>query len=172
MEFLKLHSDSNVMRVLGLPYQYYSHPKYSSFFSLSHEQKLQCSILHGECSLCNEGDRVIPRWIIHVLSRRDQRLYLLDVGHSIFASLRKLYKSPQWGDLENYDINICQANSLFPEMNIYPLPPKPLSNFDRKLKKDFMNIDATKNLVMPPKKLHSYTLNKSYKPEGDYYDNF
>src|ERR1035437_6125828 len=104
--FLRLDDGSNQMRLITQPYQYLVHkykknPENPKDFGM----KVQCSQLHGSCPLCDAGDKAKPRWLLGVISRKDNTYKILDISFAVFSSIRKLAKNTQhFGDPTKYDI--------------------------------------------------------------------
>jgi len=122
-QYLKFLPGSNVVRILTNPYQYLSHSEFCVWGKKSFEQRLKCPLpITLDCPLCHKEYRPKPRWIIPVVSRRDDKIYLIDIGWGIFSNLKNYVLDTRWGDPKNYDIDFyLESNKLIiiPKSNMH-----------------------------------------------------
>jgi hypothetical protein len=176
--FLKWQSDSNVVRAIGNPFQYQSHPEFIVKGRQPHEQKLKCPAISGTpCPLCIQvGDisvhyidnryvdvssRSLPRWIIPVICRRVNDIRLMDMGYEAFRQLRNYARDSRWGNPEKYDIDISRHYAT-EECVVIPRPPMPLSDTDLVLQNS-LNKDELNELTAPSIQDLLYITNHEYQ---------
>lgn len=94
----------NVMRVITPPYQYYSHYVFG--------KRKPCTIkLTSGCKECLH-DKSKPRWFLGVIDRSTEKYSILDMNMSLFKNLQLLVRDVQYGDPQNYDIEITINDSI------------------------------------------------------------
>jgi len=107
-----------------------------------------------KCSLCEEH-KARPRWMIPLVSRRDDKIYLIDIGYDEFSFLRELARSSHWGNPEKYDLDFSLEDGRIkilpiPNMHLdfdnskYPLDKKELQDVCTASMKD-LEVVLTKN---------------------------
>lgn len=152
--FLRLDEGDNEMRLITQPFQYYTHkfkkdPNNIKDFGV----KINCSISHGTCPLCELGeDKAKPRWLLGVISRKTGLYKILDISYAVFGNIRKLARNTaRWGDPTKYDINIIKDSNAPPTSfyTVQPLPKEPLSVDELKIKES-VDLSELKRRVTPP----------------------
>lgn len=149
--WLRLDNGSNEMRLVTQPFQYLSH-RYKKEGDPGFGQKVYCSQIHGHCPLCAMGDKPKPRWLLGVITRKDNTYKILDISYAVFSDIRKLAKNVQrWGDPTKYDIDIVVDKKGGPTgyYSVQPIGKEPLSADDQKIK-DSVDLDELKAKVTPP----------------------
>lgn len=150
--WLRLKEGSNEMRLITQPFQYLVHkvkkdPNNPKDFG----QKVSCSMVHGSCPVCDEGDKAKPRWLLGVISRADGTFKILDISFAVFSQIRKLARNTQrWGDPTKYDIDIVvdKNGGATGYYSVQPISKDPLSAADQKIKDD-VDLDELKRKVSP-----------------------
>jgi hypothetical protein len=149
--FLRLGEGPNEMRLITQPFQYLVH-KYKKDGDTGFGQKVQCSAIHGSCPLCSVGDKAKPRWLLGVISRKDNTYKILDISFAVFSQIRKYAKNAQrFGDPTKYDINVevDKNGGATGYYSVQALNKEALSATDQ-LIKDSVDIDDLKRRVTPP----------------------
>lgn len=149
--FLRLDAGSNELRLVTKPFQYLVH-KYKKEGDSGFGQKVSCSAVHGSCPLCDLQDKAKPRWLLGVISRKDNKFKILDISFAVFGQIRKLAKNTKsWGDPQKYDIDIVvdKNGGATGYYTVQPLPKEPLSAEDQKIK-DEVDLDDLKRRSTPP----------------------
>jgi hypothetical protein len=154
-KFLKLEPGSNRIRILTTPYQYYSHDNLIIKGKQPFEQKLKCptallGLENVKCKICLDGHRSKPRWMLGVVSYKDNESYLLDIDHKYFSKLRDLARHLSWGDPTKYDIdfvvnNYCESYSI-DDNKVIPIPH---SDFDNTKYLDQIDIKQLSEMCKP-----------------------
>jgi hypothetical protein len=150
--FLHLDDGTNELRLVTAPYQYLVHKhKKDPSNPKDFGQKVNCSMLHGSCPKCAEGDKAKPRWFYGVISRKTGTYKVLDVSYAVFSGIRKLARNPKWGDPTKYDINIevDRNGGATGYYTVQPIPSEPLSAADQIIK-DNADLDDLKRRCTPP----------------------
>ena len=129
--FLRLVPGSNVIRLLTLPYQYYQH-KHIVDGGKKYGYRVNCSVTHGSCSLCEQGNKAKRRWFLGVIDRKTNAYKILDIGYSVFKSISTFAKDGDWGDPSQYDFDIVvdPNGGATGYYTVCPKPKKPLSAAD------------------------------------------
>lgn len=148
--FLRLNEGANELRILTQPHQYLVH-KYKKEGDTGFGQKVQCSAVHGSCPLCAQGDKAKPRWLLGVITRKDNTYKILDISFAVFSAIRKLNKNPKFGDPTKYDINIevDKNGGATGYYSVQAYSKEPLSASDQDIK-DKIDFDDLKRRVSPP----------------------
>lgn len=149
--FLRLDEGSNEIRLVTAPFQYLVH-KYKKEGEAGFGHKVSCSMVHGSCPLCAEGDKAKPRWLLGVISRKTDTYKILDVSFAVYSQIRKLAKNTaRWGDPTKYDIDIVvdKNGGATGYYSVQPISKEPLSASDQ-AKKDAIDFDDLKRRVTPP----------------------
>ncbi len=149
--FLRLNEGANEMRLITQPFQYLVH-KYKKDGDTGFGQKVQCSAIHGSCPLCALGDKAKPRWLLGVISRKDNTYKILDISFAVFSQIRKYAKNVQrFGDPTKYDINVevDKNGGATGYYSVQALNKEPLSAADQVIK-DSADLDDLKRRVTPP----------------------
>lgn len=151
--FLRLDEGSNELRLITQPYQYLVHKvKKDPTNPKDFGQKVGCSAIHGNCPLCDVGDKAKPRWLLGVISRKTGTYKILDISFAVFSQIRKLARNTQrWGDPTKYDVDIVVDKAGGPTnyYSVQPISKEPLSATDQKIK-DEADLDDLKRRVTPP----------------------
>lgn len=150
--FLRLKEGTNEVRIVTSPFQYLVH-KYKKDENNPKDfgRKIGCSIMHGSCPLCANGDKAKPRWFYGVIDRATGTYKVLDVSFAVFSQIRKLARNPKIGDPTKYDINI-EVDKQAPPPQYYTvqsLQKEALSATDQQLK-DNADLDDLKRRCTPP----------------------
>ncbi len=148
--FLRLEEGTNELRLVTQPFQYLVH-KYKKEGDTGFGQKVSCSAIHGNCPLCEVGDKAKPRWLLGVISRKSGTYKILDVSFAVFSQIRKLARNTQrWGDPTKYDIDIVvdKNGGATGYYSVQPVSKEPLSAADQ-LIKDNVDFDDLKRRVTP-----------------------
>jgi hypothetical protein len=143
------------MRIITQPYQYITHKykKEGDNNPKSFGQKINCSMANGSCPLCALGDKAKPRWLLGVISRKDNTFKILDISYAVFLQIKKLVKNVKYyGDPTKYDINIevDPNGGATGYYTVQPLPKEPLSASDQKIL-DEVDLEDLVRRVTPPK---------------------
>lgn len=150
--FLRLEEGSNELRLVTAPFQYLVH-KYKKDPTNPKDfgQKVSCSQLHGECPLCNAGDKAKPRWFYGVISRKTGTYKILDISFAVFSQIRKLARNTaRWGDPTKYDIDIVvdKNGGATGYYSVQPISKEPLSAADQMIK-DNADLEDLKRRCTP-----------------------
>ena len=150
--FLRLLEGSNELRLVTRPYQYLVHkfkkePQNPKDFGT----KVSCSMIHGSCPLCAEGNVAKPRWLLGVIERKNGSYKILDVGYAVFQQIRKLAKNPKWGDPTKYDVDVLvdPHGGATGYYTVQPLSKEALSAADQ-VTRDNADLEDLKRRVAPP----------------------
>lgn len=150
--FLRLSEGSNEVRLITRPFQYLVH-KYKKDANNPKDfgTKINCSAIHGNCPLCNQGNAAKPRWLLGVIERKTGSYKILDVGYAVFQQIRKLAKNQKWGDPTKYDVDILvdPHGGATGYYTVQPLSKEPLSAQDQLLR-DNADLEELKRRVSPP----------------------
>jgi hypothetical protein len=151
--FLRLDEGTNEVRLITQPFQYLVHKiKKDPENPKDYGSKVQCSAIHGSCPCCATGDKAKPRWLLGVISRKDQTYKILDISYAVFSQIRKYAKNVQrFGDPTKYDINIevDKNGGATGYYSVQALNKDPLTAADQAIK-DSVNMDDLKRRVTPP----------------------
>lgn len=164
--FLKLQVGSNLVRFLTKPYQYKAH-NFIVNGKPSYGQKLQCPNYDGAdpCPLCKEGHSSKSRWMIGVLARSTNCIYILDINTDIFCQVQNLSRELVWGNPETYDMNInfsYDYESNKEKHVVVPYPKSELTSNEIDVKKS-IDLNYLAELCKFPVSLISIVENKEYK---------
>lgn len=148
--FLRLNEGANEIRILTQPHQYLVH-KYKKNGDTGFGQKVQCSAVNGSCPLCATGDKAKPRWLLGVITRKDNTYKILDISFAVFSQIRKLNKNPKFGDPTKYDVNIevDKNGGATGYYSVQAYSKEALSAADQVIK-DSIDFDDLKRRVSPP----------------------
>lgn len=150
--FLRLGEGPNEIRLITNPFQYLVH-KYKKDANNPKDfgQKVGCSIMHGDCPLCAQGDKAKQRWFYGVIDRKTGHYKVLDVSYAVFSQIRKLARNQRWGDPTKYDINIeVDKNAAPPQYyTVQPLGKEALTAAEQQIK-DNADLDDLKRRCTPP----------------------
>lgn len=127
------------IRVLGAPFQYYSH---WTTDAKGNPRKVNCT---GEatCIGCKKEGRAKARWLFRVIDRNEtiDSIKILDCGQQILNSLNALRTDKDWGPLEQYDVKIKRGKKgSNPLYTVAPIPKEELSEDDEILKKNSLEV--------------------------------
>lgn len=150
--FLRLDEGSNEMRIITQPFQYLVH-KYKKEDDKGFGQKISCSKIHGECPLCDLGDKAKPRWLLGVISRKTGTYKVLDISFAVFGQIRKYARNTnRWGDPTKYDIDIVvdKNGGATGYYSVQAISKEPLSAEDQKIRDTQVDLDDLKRRVTPP----------------------
>lgn len=148
--WLRLEKGDNKIRLVTTPFQYLMH-KYKAEGDKGFGQKVMCSAVHGNCPLCQLGDKPKRRWFLGVIDRKTKTYKVLDIGYGVFVGIQTLVKDSDWGNPLGYDINI-KCNPLNPPAQYYIVTPcnkEAMSSEDQALK-DSADLEELKRKVTPP----------------------
>lgn len=149
--WLRLDDGSNEVRLVTQPFQYLCH-KYKKEGAPGFGTKINCSAVHGSCPLCEMGDKAKARWLLGVISRKTNTYKILDVSYTVFTAIRKLAKTPRWGNPQLFDLDIIVDRNAGSTgyYTVQPIPKEPLSAADQVIK-DSIDLEDLKRRVTPPK---------------------
>jgi hypothetical protein len=150
--FLRLDEGSNEMRIITQPFQYLVH-KFKKEGDTGFGQKISCSKIHGECPLCDLGDKAKPRWLLGVISRKTGTYKVLDISFAVFGQIRKYARNTnRWGDPTKYDIDIVvdKNGGATGYYSVQAISKEPLSAEDQKIRDTQVDLDDLKRRVTPP----------------------
>lgn len=151
--WLRLSDGENVLRLVTQPHQYLVH-KYKKEGDPGFGQKVYCSAIHGSCPVCalgKEESKAKRRWLLGVISRKDNTYKILDISWAVFQQIRKL-STGRWGDPTKYDIDIVVDRKGGPQdyYTVQPIEKSPLSAEDQQLIEKERDLDDLKRKVTPP----------------------
>lgn len=148
--FLKLDGGSNIVRVLTNPFAYEVHT-YKEEGDPGFGQRVLCSKEHGQCPLCDIGNKSKKRWYLGVIDRKTQTYKLLDIGGAVCNGIQVLSRDEEYGAPIKYDIDIKVNKNGGPTnyYNVVPRPPRPLSDADITLKSK-VDIEDLQRRCSPP----------------------
>jgi hypothetical protein len=149
--FLRLDEGTNEVRLLTQPFQHFVH-KFKKEGDPGFGQKVQCSAIHGSCPLCATGDKAKPRWLLGVISRKDNTYKILDISFAVFSQIRKFAKNAKFGDPTKYDINIevDKNGGATGYYSVQAYSKEALSAADQVIKDSKVDMDDLKRRVSPP----------------------
>lgn len=133
MKFFKLNREApNIVRCVKTPWQYMAHTDLIHTQGPYYGLKLKCAELRGQgCALCSHlKSPPRARWILPVISRLSNHLELIDVGMSIFKDFQNLARDPDWGNPDQYDVEITHQGE-FEGWRVRPRVFKTLDYADR-----------------------------------------
>lgn len=136
--FLRLSPGSNIVRLLTLPHQYHQH-KHMIDGGKKYGYRINCSMAHGSCPVCEKGqDKAKRRWYLGVIDRKNNAYRILDIGYAVFKAIQTLAKDEDWGDPSRYDIDIVvdPNGGSTGYYTVVAKPPKPLSANDLVIKEE------------------------------------
>lgn len=153
-EWMRLKEGPNELRLVTDPYVYMVH-KYKEEGDRGFGDKVNCSIYHGSCPLCEHEDEKIkvakPRWFVGVIDRKDQRYKVLDMSPGVFQDLQKYSRKERWGDPTGYEIDIQVDKTGGPSgyYTVMPLGKDPLSEADIEIKQG-IDLESFVRRCTPP----------------------
>lgn len=100
-DFLNLAEGDNEIRVISKPNKFYVSWVQDASGS---PRKVKSAVKN--CPLVKRGEKVSPRWMIKVLSRKTNQPKILEISTQVFVQIKDLVNNPRWGDITRYDINI------------------------------------------------------------------
>lgn len=107
LDFMRLVTGKNVVRIVSAPYKYISHKIKVTANEKGFGKRIYCSKpLHDKCPICEKGHKAKPRYVAVVIDRADNTLKLLDMSTVIYNQLHALKDDIEFGDPSGYDINI------------------------------------------------------------------
>jgi len=101
-------------------------------------------------SFATHGDNAKPRWFIGVITRKDESYKILDIGYSVYQSIKALATSPRFGDPLKYDVDIIvnKKGGASGYYNVQALPKEPLSAENQRTV-DNIDMDQLAKMVAP-----------------------
>jgi len=154
--FLKLDSGANVVRIMTKPFQHIGHKDYKPFpEDAGFGFKVPCSGFDGEtCPLCEAGSKASKRWYVGVIDRKSGGYKVLDISSAVYTQITGYSDDENWGNPENYDINIKvnKSGGATGYYMVIPNPKKPLTEADLVIKAKVQSeyIDDLLALCKPP----------------------
>lgn len=148
--FLRLKPGSNLIRVLTVPYQYYTH-KYKFEGEKGFGHRIPCSAKHGSCVVCGKNDKPKKRWYLGVIDRSTNSYKLLDVSWSVLSDIHTYAQDTDWGDPTQYDFDIVVNPHGGPQgyYKAVAKPKRPLSAQDLMIKEK-VDLDDLERRCSPP----------------------
>ena len=148
-DFMTTEEGDNEIRILSNPRQKYVHWVVDE---VGKKRKIDCAL--DGCPVCKrgqDGDKAKAVWLTIVLSRKDNKVKILEIGSQIFAGIKKLVNNPKWGSVAEYDLNINRGpKDSKPLYTVMPSPRTPLTTEEKKMLLAFNErVDITK-FVTPP----------------------
>ncbi len=144
--FLKLENGSNRMRIITKPHAYLVHKWMSGEAAVPSNKygyRILCSSTSpgGTCPICEGGekmDKAKQRWYVGVIDRKTNQYKILDISVTVFNAIKLLNRDSEWGSPETFDIDIKvnRNGGATGYYSVMPVPHKPLSESDIKIKKD------------------------------------
>lgn len=135
-DFLKLKDGSNKVRIVSDPTKMTVHWVKDS---TNATRKVNCAV--DNCPVCHrgqDGDRASVKWIVKALDRSDGKVKLLEIGSQAFKQIKDLYNDPEYGAVQQYDINIKRgAKGSNPLYTVIPLQKSPMTAEEQKVVDDF-----------------------------------
>jgi hypothetical protein len=91
------------------------------------------------------------RWLIGCIDRKTQSYKILDIGVSVFKAIQELVRDDDWGDPQNYDVNIKVDKAGGPNgyYSVIPKKAKPLTAADLEIKQ-MADLEELKRKCTPP----------------------
>jgi|SRR5271165_4754314 len=139
VEWMRLQSGSNLVRILTLPYAYYSHT-FTPSGGRKFGYKVNCSdpTHNVDCPLCEKLGKPTRRWFVGLIDRETNAYKILDVGYTIFKGLQLLARDADWGpSLDQMDCDLINNPSQGAQRySVVCKPKKPLSKDDLRIKEE------------------------------------
>lgn len=134
IQWMKLETGDNVVRVMGNPHKFYV-----SWCTNAAGQKKKFNTPISDKELMAQLEAAsLPskaRWYLRVLDRSDETFKLLEIGSQIYLGIRNLTQNKRWGAVNGYDICIRKGQ---PSQNpLYTITPEPKEALDQKFKEPF-----------------------------------
>lgn len=134
-----------VVRILGKPYEFAVH-----WLKIDNvNRKATCA--GRNCFLCKTGKKELKasvRYLIPVLSRKDNTCKITEFGTQVYGHIQSLYKTSGWGDPRSYDISIVRGKNGTAPAKMYfvtPMSKEALSDSEKDMVKEFLTrIDLQK----------------------------
>lgn len=170
--WLRLEEGSNVVRLVTQPHQYITHKSVKKVGDKGFGQKVGCSTVHGSCPLCEKGLKAGPRWLLGVIDRKTNTFKILDISYQVFSQIRKYARNVAvWGDPQKYDIDIVVDKNGGPTgyYAVQPIPHKPLSAADQKIKDDADVEELKRKVTAPSPEIVQKRLDKILGDGGELY---
>jgi hypothetical protein len=134
-EFMKLVEGDNVVRITdgaGVP------------------RKIRAAA-ERNCPLKKRGEKLQNRWYVGVINRKTKSAQVMEISSQIVSAIKKLYKDEDWGDPEQYDINVCRGPAgSQPLYTVIAKPKKPLNDDDKAMVARFVENTDLKKMTTPP----------------------
>lgn len=148
--FLTLNDGNNIVRVFTNPHQFYQH-KYKPEGDPGYGKRIQCSKSRGSCPVCDLGDTPKRRWYVGVIDRKTNTTKIVEVGFGVVQKLQGLAKDEDWGNPNQYDINIKvdRNGGATGYYDVIAKPKKALSLQDQTLIEQF-DYEDLKRRAEPP----------------------
>lgn len=145
-DFMNLEEGSNIVRLLGSPYQFYIHWTKDETGA---NRKVRCAL--DGCPLCQRGERASARWYVPVINRKNGRCSILELGPQIFKQILGLSKKDKWGNPKKYDVDIeRQPKGSQPLYIVSPEPKENLTESEVAMAKEFVSRIELAKMVEAP----------------------
>jgi len=148
-DWMTLEAGDNKIRIVSefMDYaEHYDNEKKRSFICLGKEN----------CPYCQAGDKPRVRYLGWVIDRKDSKIKLLRIGHSIFKQIGVLAKDEEYGfeDLPEYDMTIKKTGtgldteySVVPARNNSPLTETEKTEIEKTIKDPNEIIESMKQKI-------------------------
>lgn len=146
-DYLRLDEGENIVRIFTSPYKFYQH--WLNDPVTGKKRRVRCAV--ENCPLCQRGEKTQMRFLIGVLSRKDNKPKILEIGSQIFNQIITLKKSKNWGDPKSYDMNVVRnAEGSQPLYSVVPDAKTPFTDEEKQIVKAFMDrVDLNKMSAAP-----------------------
>lgn len=146
-DFMKLVEGDNVVRFITKPHQ----------FAVAWitdgsgvPRKVRVSAEKND-PLRKRGEKIQSRWYVGVINRKAKAAQILEISSQIVSAVKKLYRDEDWGDPEQYDVNICRGPAgSQPLYTVIAKPKKPLGEEDKAVAARFAENTDLKKMTTPP----------------------
>lgn len=152
-QFMRLENGSNVVRVITQPHEYLVHRVKLDPSDPGFGERIMSSQYHGRDPLMEPPYSSKPkrRWYVGVIDRKTQSYKILDMSVQVFKGIQELVRDEDWGNPNQYDIDIKVDKSAGPSAyySVIPKSKKPLSPADLEIKQN-VDLDELKRKCTPP----------------------
>jgi len=146
-EFMKLVEGDNVVRFITKPHQF----AVAWITDGSGVPRKVRASDQRNCPLRKRGEKIQSRWYVGVISRKAKSAQILEISSQIVSAIKKLYKDEDWGDPEQYDVNICRGPAgSQPLYTVIAKPKRPLNDDDKAMAARFVENTDLKKMTTPP----------------------
>lgn len=147
LDYMKLKPGTNELRAISKPHAFHFH-NVKIEGEPGFGQKVYCACKGEEdvekCPVCelaktNSDLEAKTHWLVAIIDRTSKTTKVLEIGKSIYDSLKELNQKARFGDPQKYDVDITKNKDAAPA-NFYRvtgLPPEPLTPEDLAMKEAF-----------------------------------